>query len=267
MKKSKLPTYPSIGQSFAITGIIIIAMMIVSVVIPALNKVVGNETAALLFQILAMGIPFLIVFRIKKRKSSGKAFNLTVKNKRIIPFLIVGGIVLLLGVVGPISALIPVPEGMELAFAKAASQTGLSTFMLMVIAAPVLEELIFRGIILDGLLHRYSPRISILISSLLFAIVHLNPWQFVAGFIMGAFLGWVYYRSKSMLAAIIIHASANFSVYFLRFFIDSSMIDKNYIESVGGLTNFTLILLSSILVVYICIYFLKREFRNKLQTN
>lgn len=242
-------------------------MMIVSLATPTLSKVIGNEAAVLLYQILAMGIPFLIVFRIRKRKSARTSFNLTLKNKSIIPFIIVAGVLLLVGVVGPISSLIPVPESMKLAFAKAASHTGLSTFILMVIAAPVLEELIFRGIILDGLLRRHSPKTSILISSLLFAIVHLNPWQFVTGFMMGVFIGWVYYRTKSLLAAIIIHASANFSVYFLRFFIDSSMINKTYIESVGGATNFILILVGSMLVVSICIYFLKREFRNKLQSN
>jgi membrane protease YdiL (CAAX protease family) len=267
LENSKLDTYPSIAQSFLITGIIILVMMLVSLATPTLNKLVGNEAAVLLYQILAMGIPFLIVFTIRKRKSARTSFNLTLQDKSIIPIIIVAGIVLLLGVVGPISGLIPVPESMKQAFAKAASHTGLSTFILMVIAAPVLEELIFRGIILDGLLRRYSPKTSILISSLLFAIVHLNPWQFVTGFIMGAFIGWVYYKTKSLLAAIIIHASANFSVYFLRFFIDSSMIDKTYIESVGGVTSFVLILLGSILVVSICIYFLKREFRNKLQTD
>lgn len=46
----------------------------------------------------------------------------------------------------------------------------------MVIAAPVLEELIFRGMMLEGLLKKYSPVTSIIISSILFGVAHLNPW-------------------------------------------------------------------------------------------
>lgn len=262
MTTSKFKAYPSIAQSFGITGIVIFVMMILSLVIPTLNEIVGSEAAALLFQVLAMGIPFLIVRSIQKRKVGKKSFSLTRKSKRAIPFLIVAGITLLLGVVGPITDLIPLPESMKLAYIKAASQTGVLTFVLMVIAAPILEELIFRGIILDGLLNRYTPATSILISSVLFGIVHLNPWQFFTGLIMGVFIGWVYHKSKSLLAAIVVHASANFSAYLLRFFIDSSTVDRSYIETLGGITNLILVITSALLVISICVYFLKIKFQN-----
>ncbi|WP_394746863.1 CPBP family intramembrane glutamic endopeptidase [Spongiimicrobium salis] len=264
MKNSKPNTYPSIAQSFGITGIIILVMILLSLLTPTLKKGVGSEGAALLFQILAMGIPFLIVRGIQKRKVGKKPFSLTLKNKRIIPFLILAGVTLLLGIVGPITDFIPMPESMKLAYVKAASQTGVLTFVLMVVAAPILEEFIFRGIILDGLLKRYSAITAILLSSVLFAIVHLNPWQFVTGLIMGVFIGWVYYKSKSVFAAIIVHASANLSAYFLRFFVDSSTIDTSYVESVGGTTNFILVIASAILMISICVYFLKREFQKGL---
>jgi hypothetical protein len=73
-------------------------------------------------------------------------------------------------------------------------------------------------IMLDGLLKRYKPVTSIIISSLLFGFVHLNPWQFVTGFVFGSFLGWVYFRSGSIAACILIHMSANFSGYLCRLF-------------------------------------------------
>jgi uncharacterized protein len=144
------------------------------------------------------------------------------------------------------------------------SQTGVFAFILMVIAAPILEELIFRGIILDGLLKRYSPIKSILISSLLFGLVHLNPWQFLTGLIIGVFSGWIYYRTRSLSLSIIIHASANLSGFLMRCFIDTdSSMDDTLLEMYGGLTNLILVIVGSIIIVTICIYFLKIEFNKQ----
>ena len=53
-----------------------------------------------------------------------------------------------------------------------------SRVFLLVIVAPLTEELLFRGIILRGLLSRFRPVTAIVITGLLFAAVHLNPWQF-----------------------------------------------------------------------------------------
>lgn len=47
----------------------------------------------------------------------------------------------------------------------------------LLIMAPVTEELIFRGLILGGLLRTRPPRIAILLSATLFSVMHLNPTQ------------------------------------------------------------------------------------------
>lgn len=94
-----------------------------------------------------------------------------------------------------------------------------SNYLLMifplVIVGPILEELFFRGLILRGLLSRYSTKKSILISSLFFAIVHFTPWQFVFAFIVGIVLAWVYIKTGSLLPSMLIHATLNFSANFL----------------------------------------------------
>ena len=77
---------------------------------------------------------------------------------------------LLFGVITPIDSLIPMPEILKKALLDLAGQNGIFSFLLIVIAAPILEELLFRGIILDGLLKNYSPLKSILISSFLFGL-------------------------------------------------------------------------------------------------
>src|SRR3546814_14754915 len=83
------------------------------------------------------------------------------------------------GITSPIVYSIPMPEFMQKLFLEFANQNGIFSFMTIVIAAPIIEELFFRGIILEGLLQRYSPVKSIILSSILFGIVNLNPWTFI----------------------------------------------------------------------------------------
>jgi membrane protease YdiL (CAAX protease family) len=268
MTESTTTNYPNVAQSFGITGIVILGMLLLSPVNLVLNKLIGKEASMLIYYLLAIGIPLWIVYSIRKSKTNCHSFNLTIENKRIIPLVIIGTIALLFGIITPIGNLIPMPESIKKAFMDFGSQTGIFAFFLMVIAAPILEELIFRGIILDGLLKNYSPTKSILISSLLFGLVHLNTWQFVTGLIIGIFSGWVYYRTRSLSFSIIIHASANLSGFLMRFFIDiDSSMDGTLLYMYGGLTNLILAIVGSVLIVTVCIYFLRKEFERLKDRN
>lgn len=260
MSETTSKNYPNVAQSFGITGIVVLGFLIMSPLNPLLTKVISKEASMLIYYLLASSIPFFIVNSIRKSKTGTYSFNLVIKNKRIVPFIIIATIALLFGVISPIGALIPMPESMKKAFMAFGSQTSAFAFMLMVLAAPILEELIFRGIILDGLLKKYTPLKSILVSSLLFGLVHLNPWQFVTGVIIGFFSGWVYYNTRSLLPSIIIHASANLCGFSMRYFIDiKSSMNDSLGEMYGGITNLIAIT-GSVIILMLCVYYLKKEF-------
>ena len=87
-------------------------------------------------------------------------------------------------------------------------------FMKVVIIAPVVEELIFRGVIMHGLMRNYSGPVAVFFSGLLFALFHLNPWQFPATFILGMILGWIMIRTRNILLCIGGHAINNLLVLF-----------------------------------------------------
>lgn len=264
MTEPTVKSYPGMAQSIGITVIVIIGMLLFTPVYLLLNKLIGKEASMLIYYILSVGVPFWIVFTIRKNETGIASFNLKMKDKRIIPFIMAGAIALLFGVVTPISSLIPMPESAKEMFLNLSRQTGIFSFLLMVIAAPILEELIFRGIILDGLLTKYSTVKSILLSSFLFGFVHLNPWQFVTGFILGIFIGWVYYRTKSLSFPIIIHATANLTGFLMRLFLDiDSTADESLVESYGGITRLILAIVLSVIILWICIFFLNRILNRK----
>src|SRR5919106_1377570 len=79
----------------------------------------------------------------------------------------------------------------------------------LVIAAPLTEEPIFRGLILRGFLARYPTRKAVLVSALLFGAVHLNPWQFVGGTAFGVLAGWGLVRTGSVVPGFVGHALNN----------------------------------------------------------
>jgi len=80
--------------------------------------------------------------------------------------------------------------------------------------APVCEELVFRGAILRALLH-WTPRHwgAIAISALLFALIHANPAQMPHAFVIGLLLGWLYYRTDSIVPGIVYHWINNSIAY------------------------------------------------------
>ncbi len=84
-------------------------------------------------------------------------------------------------------------------------------FVFMVIIAPIIEELVFRGLILRGFIKRYKPVNAILYSAILFGIVHGNPILMLWGFILGLLLGWLFYLTRSLVPCILTHAVSNFS--------------------------------------------------------
>ena len=84
---------------------------------------------------------------------------------------------------------------------------GILTIGLM---APILEELLFRGAI-QGYLQKVckKPWSAIIISSLIFGVVHMNPAQIPFAFLLGMMFGWLYYRTGSLLPGIVGHALNN----------------------------------------------------------
>ena len=82
-------------------------------------------------------------------------------------------------------------------------------FFKVAVIAPIIEESIFRGLILQGFRRNYNSFVAVLMSALLFALFHLNPWQFPATFVLGLLLGWLVVRTDSILLAILGHSINN----------------------------------------------------------
>ena len=78
------------------------------------------------------------------------------------------------------------------------------------IIAPVVEETLMRGVILGGLKNTYGSITALLVSSVLFAVLHFNMVQTLSAFMCGIVLGLLYLRTRSVFCCIIAHCGYNF---------------------------------------------------------
>ncbi len=85
-----------------------------------------------------------------------------------------------------------------------------------VFVGAVLEELLFRGIILEHLRKVYSPKVSILASSFLFSIAHMQFDNFIGLFLFGCLFGYIYIRTNSLLLSIFSHSFLNLFLQFIE---------------------------------------------------
>ena len=86
------------------------------------------------------------------------------------------------------------------------------------ILAPLAEEVVFRGAILRTLLGIMSKKnhwVAIMISATIFGVVHANLAQFINALLMGLLLGWMYYRTGSLVPGILLHWVNNTMAYVL----------------------------------------------------
>lgn len=76
--------------------------------------------------------------------------------------------------------------------------------------APLLEEVLFRGAIQGYLMRKLkSPWVAIIIASLIFGVIHMNPVQIFYATMLGFVFGWIYYRTGSLIPVIIGHVLNN----------------------------------------------------------
>jgi len=89
-----------------------------------------------------------------------------------------------------------------------AASTVLWFSLLVVVAAPIFEEILFRGVIYQGLRKSYSVFFSVVAGSLIFAVIHPS-FSVVPVFVLAMCASMAFERSKSLLAPMLVHATYN----------------------------------------------------------
>jgi len=91
-------------------------------------------------------------------------------------------------------------------------------FFSVAVFAPVVEEIIFRGIMIERFGSKYGYKVAVLLSSFFFGVLHMD---IIGAFFFGVVLSVLYLRTRSLLLPFLIHAANNGAVMLLIFFEDS----------------------------------------------
>ncbi len=134
----------------------------------------------------------------------------------------------------------PMPEALEKMLDSMTQGNFWLNFLSVSIFAPFFEEWLCRGTVLRGLLNhvradgtRMKPFRAIVISALFFAVIHMNPWQAVPAFAVGCLMGYVYYRTGSLMLTMLMHF-ANNTVALIIGQIDSVKDCESWMEIMPG---------------------------------
>lgn len=95
------------------------------------------------------------------------------------------------------------------------------------VLTPVLEEMLFRGIIYNRLKTYYEVTIAAYIAAIIFGIAHFNLIQGLYAFIMGIVLTYIYEKSGNLVVAICMHCAANITTVIMGANPISKFIDKH----------------------------------------
>ena len=123
-----------------------------------------------------------------------------------------------IGIIIPASGLeelfkVDMPEQLEVLFTRMMHEP--LGYVAIGILGPLAEEIVFRGAILRTLLKLFGskPWIAIAISAAVFGLVHGNSAQFLHACLLGLLLGWMFYRTGSIVPGVVLHWVNNTIVY------------------------------------------------------
>lgn len=102
-------------------------------------------------------------------------------------------------------SLVPPPLPVELDL----EQLAVVTFLLVVVVAPVVEEVFFRGFLFRALAQRLGFWVAAAASAALFSVAHLDAALAGPAFLSGIVFAWVYWRAGSLWPAVLAHTSQN----------------------------------------------------------
>lgn len=213
--------FPSFGDVLAMLGIALGAQILVSVLaLPVLlvaghgtdmaslpPAVLGRLQAVLYFVSMSVALIGVLYYR---RLRGGRGAWVRCSLRGFNPALLLWAFVLIVAVGVVIEPLLRLLPAVHLDVGR-----GAWTILMLVVMAPIFEELLCRGVVLGSLRARYGVTVAWLASSIFFGVMHIQPAQVISASVIGLILGFVYLSTESIWSVMILHALNNAVAYLL----------------------------------------------------
>lgn len=210
--------YPNIPQSVWILVLVLAIMFVLGVFFGILESAfkfpMSTHPAALaLINLIAIGL--VLMLGLKRAQISFREICplVPVRLSLLFPMAVtvIGTSILLSEITNIQRTILPLPTWFTdyLRNLVSAQVSLWGSIVVLVVVAPLTEELLVRGLILRGFLSHYSTRKAVLASAIFFGLFHFNPWQFIITTILGILFAWWFIETRSMLSCFFGHALVN----------------------------------------------------------
>jgi len=135
--------------------------------------------------------------------------------------------------------------------------------LVLAVFPAICEELIFRGIIFQGLRQSYSKLCSIFLCGLLFALIHGNIIQFIYPFILGCIISVVMEKTGNLIYCMIIHFFNNFTIVLLEYLANINVISLSFNVSWWGCLCAILLACATFGILWLLYYFVIRKHKKE----
>lgn len=209
--------FSKLGLMYFLGTLIIVSVQSLSAILAVFISpdIMENNNMYLLITMLPMyliAVP-LMVLLIKRVPGKTIVQHKMTVGQWLIAFIMCYAILYASNIVGQIiSTVIGILKGSMVSNTVADIVIGTSpwmTFFIMVLCAPVMEEILFRKLLIERTV-RYGEGTAIVISGLMFGLFHGNLNQFAYAFTLGMFLGFIYVKTGKLIYVILLHMIINF---------------------------------------------------------
>lgn len=212
----------TVGRVFGVIILSVLLSMFIGVAIAAAGSVYAEEANQKLFTSLSLliGQGFMIVpialFLAFRKESLIHRFRIrSISTKTALSaFMIAAGLIVFVDELDRIvNMLLPMPEiiaNMDTLLNLDSAGFAIISIFTIAVVAPVFEELIFRGFLQKFLEEKWQdPTRAIMVTSLFFTLVHMNPFWAIQIYLLGIVLGYLAWKTGSIFPGIILHALNN----------------------------------------------------------
>lgn len=207
------PAFPTSGDLLAMLGIFFGVQLVVSLISSLVLFAMGCSVAVLeplelgrfmaFTSLVSLALTALLIELYRRHRQAPKV-HVHLGFKGINPLLVVWCFALMLAAsvaLEPLYELLPVPHQDP--------GRGWWAFFAVVVVAPLFEEWICRGVIFGALRLRHGVVVSILLSALIFGLMHVQPVPVLNAFVLGLVLAFIYHKTKTLWSSILLHALYN----------------------------------------------------------
>lgn len=202
--------YPTFADLAAIVGVFVaVTLFVAALSIPLLRVFHVPQGAVMaLSYLLSMGGTLVVVWKLREVRTPER-WPISLRfNPAWLPAM--GWALVMIAALGvvlePLLALFPAEWYEKLSGAIGQGGWSVAT---AVVLAPILEEWLFRGIVQPPAVAKWGAFRGILVSAALFGVIHLMPMQVINAFFVGLVLGYLYYKTGSLVPVILLHALNN----------------------------------------------------------